>query len=599
MKRSNGIWSLLLSFLTANVLALSLQYASLKPFQDNFIYWINDHKPLYALSVAILFAIILGLDGLFNNTYFAIGLATAAFGALTFSQYHKLELLGEPIYPWDLNQLRHLSELMNIARNIASPGKVIAAIVLAVLILIGTLKIPGAKKNMPYRICCIAVFAFTVFFCFNMQNAVFAKPLSKMGVVDHNWNQKENYLLNGFMIAFLQNFGAKMQNEPPGYSEAAVEQIAQKYSTPAQDAAGPADKPNIVYVMDESLFDPTRLSGITFSEDPMSSLHKYQETYPSGYALSPMFGGGTSNVEFEALTGLSMSFLTEGATPYQQLLVKQNSFPSIVSILKSQGYNTTAVHPFDGTFYNRNRVYPTLGFDRFITQDDIAYKDKLGEGGFISDMSAVKQVVDVLHSGDGPQFVHLVTMQNHLPIQSPDRIAASGLSGNAQEELESYSYNAAATDKAIQYLVDSIQDVNRPTIVLVFGDHLPALDDATFQKGTAGMSEEQQQQFMHETPLLVAANFHLQQERLGTVSPSFFGPLLFRLAGLQLPPFYQMLETVRQQLPGLTRSVYIDKAGQPSLHLNADQQELLRDYQMVQYDLLYGKRYALSMFENA
>ncbi|WJH33805.1 LTA synthase family protein [Paenibacillus sp. CC-CFT747] len=304
-------------------------------------------------------------------------------------------------------------------------------------------------------------------------------------------------------------------------------------------------------------------------------------------------------MEFEALTGLSMSFLNQGTVPYQQLLVNKTSFPSMVSLLKAQGYSATAVHPFDGTFYNRNRVYPVLGFDRFITQDDIAYKDKLSPNAFISDRAAAQQVVDVLKEGDQPHFVHLVTMQNHLPIMEglngPNTTTVTGLEGSGKTELESYSQSVKETDKAIGYLVEAVQAIKRPTLVLVFGDHLPALEDSTLFPTTGNMSGAEQQQFIHETPLLIAANYPLEQKPLGALSPSFFGPVLFQLAGLPEPPFYQMLNTVRQQLPGVSRNVYVNQEGQPLLELTQDQTNLLHEYELVQYDILYGKGYAASM----
>jgi hypothetical protein len=600
MKRFKTGWSLGISFVTANLLVLAMQYASFKPFEDSWIDWIRDNMPLYALSTAILFILILGLDGLFDNTLFAAGIAAAAVGALTFGNYHKLMVLGEPVYPWDLNQLRQFSEILNIARDIASPRIVTAVLAGSVVLLTATFFLPRARKGMAYRFGCVFAAALMVFSCFHVQSTVFAKPLSKLGVVDHNWNQRENYLMNGFVIAFLQNIGAKIQSQPAGYSEEEINRILQKYTNPASPAGASEEQPNIVLVMNESLFDPTRLSGVSFSEDPLSRLHRNEQRFPSGKSLSPTYGGGTSNVEFEALTGLSMSFMNQGATPYQQLLVKTDRFPSMVSLLKDKGYQTTAIHPFDGTFYNRNRVYPVLGFDQFITQDNIAYTDTLTDNGFISDMAAARQVMDVLNAGEAPQFIHLVTMQNHLPIQGvagADPLTVKGLQGSGKKELESYAQSIRESDRAIQYLIDSIQEVKRPTIVLVFGDHLPALEESTYIQGTEGLSEVERTQFQHETPLLLAANYPMKAQSLGTVSPSFFGPILFEQAGLQQPPFYQLLQAVKRELPGLTRSVYVDAGGQPLLELSDGQEELLRDYEMVQYDLLYGNKYALPMMK--
>ncbi|KIL40104.1 hypothetical protein SD70_15605 [Gordoniibacillus kamchatkensis] len=604
MKKLGALGPLLWTALTANLLALSIQYVSLKPYGISLLYWVNAHKDLYALSAGILFCILLGFGALVNNYYFAIIVFTALIGALDFGQYHKLRILGEPIYPWDLNQLKNMKEMLQIVRNMVSPGLLIAAALLVVIALAATFRIPRKRLKLPLRAAFLTIAVLVVFACTHLQNSAFAKPLEKLGAADYHWNQQQNYLENGFMLAFLDNLGAKMQNQPADYSEAAMAQIVQKYgqtTNASATASGTQEQPNIVYVMDESLFDPTRLTGITFSEDPMANFHEYQNTYATGYSLSPTFGGGTSNVEFEALTGLNMSFMNEGAVPYQQILAKKNSFPSLVSMLKSRGYETTAVHPFDKTFYNRNRVYPVLGFDQFISQDDIKYKDKLSPNGYISDMSAVKQVVDVLNSGDQPHFVHLVTMQNHLPIaegmNGPNTIQVSGLSGSGQTEMESYAQSVKETDKAVQYLVDSIQQLKRPTIVVVFGDHLPALQDQTYADHLSAATPEQKQQFLHETPLLIAANYPLQDKNLGTIAPSFFGPLVFELTGQQLPPYYQLLDNVRKQLPGIGPNLYVDANNVASLSLNDEQKQLLHDYELVQYDLLYGRGYAASLLK--
>ncbi|WJH33806.1 hypothetical protein N6H14_28020 [Paenibacillus sp. CC-CFT747] len=284
--------SFLLTFAAANAMAISLQYVTLKPYQDSLKDWMGTHITLYLLSTFILYLLIVGLGALVNNVYFAIGLTAALIGSVSFSQYHKLKLLGEPLYPWDLKQLVNLSEMLKIARGIASPAVLIAAAGGVVLALAATFALPRVKRKLPSRMAWVAAGLLTVFFCFHIQHSVFAKPLAKMGMVNYNWNQRENYLMNGFMLAFLQNINSKVQNQPPDYNEAAVSQVAGKYASLAANTSGiNGEKPNIVVVMDESLFDPTRLSGVTFSEDPMANIHRLQAVYPSGTTLSPMYGG--------------------------------------------------------------------------------------------------------------------------------------------------------------------------------------------------------------------------------------------------------------------------------------------------------------------
>ena len=130
--------------------------------------------------------------------------------------------------------------------------------------------------------------------------------------------------------------------------------------------------------------------------------------------LSQNYGGGTANIEFEALTGFSMEPLNaQMTTPYTLLVPKLEKLPSLVSLLKDSGYETTAIHPYDTSMYKRKDVYQVLGFDQFLDQDTMTHRDKLENNPYISDESAYEEVLDQLDS-DTPQFLHLVTMHCQL-----------------------------------------------------------------------------------------------------------------------------------------------------------------------------------------
>jgi hypothetical protein len=193
-------------------------------------------------------------------------------------------------------------------------------------------------------------------------------------------------------------------------------------------------------------------------------------------------------------------------------------------------------------------------------------------------------------------------MQNHLPItegmNGPNSIQVSGIqSASGTTEMESYAQSVKETDAAVKYLVDAVQQLDRPTIVVFFGDHLPSLDNQTYSNHMGALSTEQEEEFLHQTPLLVAANFSLQNKDLGTLAPSFFGPMVFQLTGQSLPAYYRLLEDVRDQLPGISPNLYVDAQGTASLNLTESQKNALHDYELVQYDLLYGNGYASSLLK--
>lgn len=137
--------------------------------------------------------------------------------------------------------------------------------------------------------------------------------------------------------------------------------------------------------MSEVFWDPTRMASLGLSEDPMKNIRQVISQHSSGWLLSPVYGGGTANTEFEALTGFSMYNIISGSGPYQQALDKKGLMPSMVSMLEEQVYESLAMHAYKGMFYKRDRVYNILGFDDFIDNSKMKYKDSLAEGSYISD----------------------------------------------------------------------------------------------------------------------------------------------------------------------------------------------------------------------
>nr|WP_273545604.1 LTA synthase family protein [Paenibacillus caui] len=384
--------------------------------------------------------------------------------------------------------------------------------------------------------------------------------------------------------------------KPEGYSKAAIEEIAKKYGALPDKAASAAapEQPNIVYMMDEAFFDPTRMTAFKFSEDPLQFIHQEERKTPSGFLLSPEFGGNTANVEFEALTGLSMYFLKDGSIPYQQKIVKMSSLPSIVSILKDRGYRALALHPFDKTFYNRDGVYKVMGFDKFTGEQDMENAGRITKDGYISDQSAVEEAVRELKASDQPTFLHLVTMQNHFPftkgVNGPNTVTVEGVQPGEKDELETYVQDAKLTDQALAYLSEQLKTIKRPTVVVFWGDHLPALSAGIYTQ--AGWDANPK--LKHETKLLYMANFDIGQEPVGTQSPAFIGPTVFGLTGQKLPPYYKLLEKVKSEIPGLSKNVLLGSSGTLT-KLTAEQQALLHDYKLVEYDMLAGEHYSQNL----
>lgn len=412
-------------------------------------------------------------------------------------------------------------------------------------------------------------------------------------------SQTGNYRLNGFVGGFLYNLDVPTMSKPAGYSATTMARIVAQYTALAERRYGDRDPEalsdvNVVSVLSESLSDPTRLRGISLAEDPIPRIRALMSRLPHGNMLAQKVGGGTSSMEFETLTGMSLSqFEATMDTPYQMLLPEYADFPSAVGLFNGLGHTTIAIHPYYPSLYQRSRVYPTLGFSDFLAEGDLAREERLEDNPYISDESAFTETLAALRAHEEPVFVHLVTMQNHAPYEGKYAapFAVDGVTGEDAETVGQYARGLSYSDEAVSSFLRAVDRSEEKTVVLLYGDHLPArLPEAVYQNNSARR--------MHETPFFLYANFgRVERERLPTTSPIFFMPRVFEMAGAQLPPFYALLRALETQVPAMSHARMIgpDNRRVRPEELSVAAKSVLRDYRLVQYDLSVGHRWAEEM----
>lgn len=407
------------------------------------------------------------------------------------------------------------------------------------------------------------------------------------------YNQEENYRINGFIIGTIFNLQPKKMSEPENYSREEVMKIVEKYTKIAEERNKDRqdlsqEKINIVYVMSESFIDPelARTLADYGDEDPIPYTRSLMQDYTSGYAASSEYGGGTANVEFEALTGFSNYYLN--VIPYSGFVSHIRNFPSLTNTLKGNDYTTLALHPFGRTMYKRDIVYPNLGFDNFKSQEHFESTNRLDNSEFISDQSSFEQTIKELKQNDSasPQFIHLVTMQNHMPYKPglyaqtkfPIKQKASSVSDQNALEISTYLTGINKSDEAMKYFIAELDQLDQKTVVAFWGDHWPGVYNYT-DLGTDGKDNIR-------TPLFIYKNFSDKTERtdLGTISLNYLSTTVLDEIDAKLSPFDYLLKDVQTEYPALTRRfVDVDKDDQ-----------LLKDYQMIQYDILSGRRWSNS-----
>ncbi len=554
--------------------------------------WHTEKFFLACLVLALVYGFFASIAGSLRigGVFYSVGI-----GILGYANYMKMSYRQEPIYPDDLKMVTQFTLLRTMIGN----GAFLLALLLAIAAIVAvgwsiyrSRKLKRRQQIFRGAVLILCSLGLVYVSHFNESTNLLRKAYNRTAL----WipySQKMNYYNTGFIGGFLYNLRVDAMEKPAGYSKEAVEEIAAKYSALAADTNKTRDSeaPNIVYVMSESFSDPSHLKGITITGDPLEDYYQVADQTISGKMLSQNYGGGTANIEFEALTSFSMGLMNQQmTTPYTMLVPKLTQLPSLVSFLKQDGYGATAIHPYDTSMYKRKDVYDVMGFDSFLDQDTMNYTDKIENNPYISDASAYKEVMSVLSDEAQPQFVHLVTMQTHMPyVGKYDTLDYQAAGDGNMDSLENYLQDVSYSSTALKEFISELSTLNRRTLVVFWGDHLPGIysDAIKDQNDTATL---------HETQfLMVDSDGDFQQQDVAVTSPFYFAPTLLEESQQPTNGFYEMLLTLQEELPAFeTGQYYIGGQWQTQLSLNKETQEVYDDYQMIQYDVLQGEQYSLA-----
>lgn len=281
----------------------------------------------------------------------------------------------------------------------------------------------------------------------------------------------------GFAYCFSTGTFDRGIDMPERYSEGRIDRILNRLE-PDNSAVV---TPNIIMVQLESFFDVKYLNGTEFAEDPIPNFTYLKDNYTSGFLTVPSVGAGTANTEFEVLSEMSLDFFGMGEYPYKTIL-KEEACESVCTMLKELGYSANAIHNNTGTFYGRNEVYAQLGFDTFAS---IEYMQNVEYNpiGWAKDMCLVDEIVKALDSNEGQNFVFTISVQGHGKYQrGAGEEDVEGINtevfddDDTEAAFEYYVSQISEMDEFIGKLVDTLNGRDEPTILVLYGDHLPNFD---------------------------------------------------------------------------------------------------------------------------
>lgn len=598
----------------------------------------TDGNFVFVLNVILVALLYLMLLMLFNRFWtasiviLAVGIIVAAI------EHFKVEIRYEAILPADLGFLG--SNTGNMLTFIPAGAHVTILVALgafaALLALILVLRHFDGRKGRMIRtdnlslnltsrliLLLLPILVFALYCIHVSTTDSLANKFSRaLGDTPSMWDSVYDAQRNGPLVAFTRQLNPKIMDKPSNYSEETMKKVAARYQKEAETIN--ASRTNnltdstVVYVLSESFSDPSRVPGLKTNKDSMPNIRKIKAGTTSGLMLSSGYGGGTANLEYMGLSGLSMAnFDSSLSSPYQQLVPSQHWTPTINQMWGAP-VNSLGYHPYESSMYSRATNYKKFGFSHFYTltgPDVIKYQDKIDESPYVSDKSSYDSALEGIRSGKTNKFIQIITMQNHMPYHewyenndyTAESTTGTPLGDDEQQSIETYQKGVEITDQATQEFLNELDALDKPVTVVFYGDHLPGIYSSASEDGNNSLA-------LHLTDYFIWSNKASSSQGnkasdAAYSSPNFFVAQAADHMNAKVSPYLAFLTEMHSKIAAMEppvvnkiqgwdripegQNIYLDQNGNPMPTDDFDKEtkQLLADYKLIQYDITAGKNY--------
>ncbi len=420
----------------------------------------------------------------------------------------------------------------------------------------------------------------------------------------------KTYKKNGELLNFVRGFYFMLVETPEGYTTEQCEQLMHQLdleSDPADYDDGKKN-PNIIFIMNESLTDFSQFEDAELSEDPMPYIHSLegQSNVILGNLHVDVFGGRTANTEYEVQTGNALYYMPSSAVPYAMYVRKPQ--PALTWNMIDMGYSgDEAFHPYHANGYSRPRAYPNLGFQRFVAIEDIESELTPEDyiRGWVSDATDFRYITKLYEEAkqkdsDAPYYLYNITMQNHGGYTEDwdnfeQDIEINGAAYQGMEALadtKRFINLTQYSDEAFHELTDYFEKVDEPTILIMYGDHLPHFYN-NFYKTAWADADAKEKMAKYTTPLIIWANYDINanghnDKIFDDISVNYLSAEIMKLAGLPMTAYQKYLVDIQEDLPVLTAFGILDQDGnyyEPNLDPSEYPfEEIIREYNYLIYN---------------
>jgi len=519
-----------------------------------------DTVPYYmaALNIGWIYVLYLALFAVTGRTRIAVPAASCALYIISLAETFVVAFRGRPIMLWDVMAFRTAMTVSGnyeffITRQMKTAF--VLLLLMNVFLWFAPLRVRGWKLRLAVGGGIAASIAgYGAWF--------FASLVPSWGLGINMWAISGTYQEYGYVLSTAVSLQYVVKKPPQGYSSARLKEIYSRLEESiyaeaehVQDGQ-PVTPVNLICIMNESLAELKTAGDFTTNTEYFPFMDSLEENTVRGSLCVPVFGSMTSNTEFEFLTGDSMALLPANSIAYQ-FNVKPDTY-SMVSTLKDQGYYSVAMHPYPGENWNRVECYQNMGFDVFLDQEFYEGSEELRN--YVSDEADYQKLIQVVEAKENPKdklFIFNVTMQNHGGYEGTydnfeQEVWLTGEYEGKYPKTDQYLSLMKRSDQAFQYLVEYFSRIDEPTMIVMFGDHQPSVEDE-FYDDIAGMPSSevpvQEHLMWYETPFIIWTNYSMPSGDMGRLGAVYLSSEVLRRANLEMTPYNRFLLAMKEELP--------------------------------------------------
>lgn len=564
------------------VIMPAIAFYSVESFNENTIseklFVVVAANYIIYLMIYLIFYIIT------NRVWGAIALGNVSVFSYMAMNYYVFKYRGNPIRAYDVLAAKTAAGVAGQYEINLTLPMIEIMLYFWVTVLIA-LKIRWKEKNWRKRIVADVVLAGVIL---GVVQTTFNKEfVEKYNLKPDSWYAEESIKKHGLLCDFAAGIPYLKIEAPEGYSAKKAEEIQSEAATLVVDesVADETIKPDVIAIMNESFSDLRVLGDIQVSQEYLDYFYSLSENVVRGNMYVPVRGGLTCNTEFEFMTGYNCAFLPDNSIAYQTVI--RSGTANLGAEFGNEGYYTTFFHPYYEKGWNRNSVYQTFGFDTSVYLEDLEVEESDLFRMYMTDEADYKTLIQLYEEQKAEQenvFMFNVTMQNHGGyLWRTSEVQVLSPEGDMLEANE-YLSLINRSDKAFKELITYFEQVETPTVILMFGDHQPILTE--FGSTLATCNEEnpiarKMQEYC--VPFIIWANYDIEEKVYDEISSNYLSIILKEVSEQPLTDYQKYLKVLMDKYPVVTNRGVKDINNNWYTIEEAKQIKEIQEYNIVQY----------------